>query len=214
MNHGVVMFARHDMPHAAIWQMAMGRGQFVAIYSSTSMEGSTDWSSARVPTTGAPLRFPPTPDLGGNYNDYARYEPAYDEQFCRMCDRCSGYGGHRTVVLPATASDQEAMRLLGKLDSLWGEIWAYYHERFYVIRRENLRKPKKSKYRLADLMKPIQLNDRWAYLLGFCRAGDDIVVFLSDSQSDVEGIFGSINTGRPIIRQADWLEHYGVIEKW
>src|SRR5947209_4846967 len=107
MNHGVVMFARNDIPHSCIWQMAMSRGQFVAIYTSRSVERATDgsisdlWASAFVPTTGEPLRFPPFPDLGGNYMDYARYEPPYDEQFSIMCRCCSAYNGYPTVVLMA-----------------------------------------------------------------------------------------------------------------
>ena len=66
MNHGVVMFQRRDMPESRIWKMAMGHGQFIAVYAARSTERSADgsasqvWSSALVPTTGGPMRYPPS----------------------------------------------------------------------------------------------------------------------------------------------------------
>jgi hypothetical protein len=89
------MFQRRDMPESRIWEMAMGRGQFIAIYTARRMEGTSDrlgcdlWSSALVPTTGEPLTFPPFADLAGHHTDYARYEPAYYDEFLKMCQQCS-----------------------------------------------------------------------------------------------------------------------------
>ena len=219
MNYGVVMFQRREMPESRIWEMAMGRGQFIAIYTARRMEGTGDssdsglWSSALVPTTGEPLTFPPLADLTGNLTEYARYEPAYDEQFLRMCQQCSG-SPTPTVVLPASARDEEAMRLLGELDSIQRDAWRYIYERFYVVPRHNLRMPQKSKIRLSDLMRPIRPRNGWAFFLGLYRSGDGVVVFLSDHESDVEGLFQPLDGDGPVMRQADWLHNYGVISKW
>ena len=105
------------------------------------------------------------------------------------------------------------MRLLGEFDSIQGDALRYMYERFYVVPRHNLRKPKKSRIRLSTLMMSIHPSDGWAYFLGFFQGGD-VVVFLSDDESDVEGLFEPTDAARPIIRQADWLHHHGVIEKW
>ena len=40
MNHGVVMFQRRGMPESRIREMAMGRGQFIAIYAARRTAGS------------------------------------------------------------------------------------------------------------------------------------------------------------------------------
>src|SRR3974377_1809764 len=95
MNHGVVMFGRRDMPESRIWQMAMGHGQFIAVYAPRSMESWADeptrhlWSSALVPPPARPLRVPPPPEPADLGTDYARYEPTYDDEFLRMCRGCS-----------------------------------------------------------------------------------------------------------------------------
>jgi hypothetical protein len=219
MNHGVVMFQRRDMPESRIWKMAMGRGQFIAVYAARSTERSADgsasrvWSSALVPTTGGPMRDPPSYEPPKHGADYARFEPAYDDEFLRMCQRCAGTP-YPALVLPATAGDEQAMRLLGELDSIQGDAWRYLYERFYVVPRHNLRMPEKSRIRLSTLMMSIDPSDGWAYFLGFCRSGDGVVVFLSDDESAIEGLFEPTDADRPIIRQADWLHHHGVIEKW
>ncbi len=216
MNHGVVMIQRRDIPESRIWEMAMGRGQFIAVYTARRTEGSGGrsggdlWSSALVTTTGEPLKSPAFADLAGNHTVYARYEPAYDDEFLTMCQRCSG---SPTIVLPANATDEEAMRLVGELDSIQGDAWRYLYERFYVVPRHNLRKPQKSETRLSNLMKPIHPRNGWAYFLGFFRR-DGVVVFLSDNESDVEGLFQRLDADGPVMRQADWLHKYGVIDKW
>ena len=116
---------------------------------------------------------------------------------------------------PATAGDEQAMRLLGEFDSILATTrCGTCTERLYVVPRHNLRKPKKSRIRLSTLMMSIHPSDGWAYFLGFFRSGDGVVVFLTDDESDVEGLFKSTDAGRPIIGQADWLHHHGVIEKW
>jgi hypothetical protein len=78
MNHGVVMFQRRDMPESRIWKMAMGHGQFIAVYAARSTARSADgaasqlWSSALVPTTGGPMRYPPSPEPAEHGTDHAR----------------------------------------------------------------------------------------------------------------------------------------------
>ncbi len=220
MNHGVVMFQGSERPESRIWEMAMGRGQFVALYTGRRMERSSDgspcepWSSALVPTSGEPPRFSRFPDLARNETEYARYEPAYDGEFLEMCHWCGRCSAVPTVVVPATARDAEVMRLLGEMASIQDGAWRYLYERFYVVPRHNLRRPERSKIRLSTLMMSIHPDGGWAYFLGFFRGGDGVVVFLSDDESDVEGLFESTDAGRPIIGQADWLHHHGVIEKW
>jgi hypothetical protein len=219
MNHGVVMFSHGDMPELRIWEMAMDRGEFVVIYATRWMgrlddgTGCEPWFSALVPTTGEPPRFSSCLSVAGDdeSTEYARYEPAYDGEFLEMCRRCLG-APWSSVVLPAIATDQEAMRLLGKLDSIQLQVWKYLYERFYVQRRHNLRNPKKSPIRLSNLMQPIDPRNGWAYFLGFFR--DSVVVFLSRRESDAEGLFEPTYAGRPLGRQADWLYLRGVIEKW
>jgi hypothetical protein len=218
MNHGVVMFRRSDTADSRIWQLAMGRGQFIAIYTGRRVDGAGGgsfdelWSSALVPTAGEPPRFTPFPDYPKYVIEYARYEPAYDSEFLEMCRRCSGTPWP-TVVLPATAGGEEAMRLLGALHAIQGGAWPYMEERFYVVRRRNLRRPEKSDIRLSSLMGSIHPRDGWAYFLGFFSR-DGVVVFLSDEASDVEGLFKPDDAGRPIRRKAEWLNLHGVIEKW
>jgi hypothetical protein len=211
------MFPREDMPESRIWEMAMGHGQFIAVYAARSMERSGDestsqlWSSALVPTTGTPLRYSSFPEPAAEGTDYARYEPAYDREFLRMCQQCVG-APHPTVVLPATATDEQGMRLLGELDSIRVRACEFLYERFFVIPRHNLRRPKKSAMRFSKLMMSIRLGDGWVYFLGFHK--DHVVVFLSQCESDVAGLFEPTDPASPLIRQADWLHHYGVIEKW
>jgi hypothetical protein len=106
------------------------------------------------------------------------------------------------------------MRLLRELDAIQGGAWPYLYERFYVVPRRNLRRPEKSGIRLSGLMGSIHPRVGWAYFLGSFRAGDGVVVFLSDGASDVEGLFAPIAGGHPIFRQADWLYHHGLIESW
>jgi hypothetical protein len=106
------------------------------------------------------------------------------------------------------------MRLLGELRSIQGGAWEDLHEKFYVVPRHNQRKPQKSQIRLAYLMGAIHPGDGWAYFLGFFRSGDGVVVFLSDNEADVEGLFEPIDAGRPMLRQADWLYIHGLIERW
>jgi hypothetical protein len=207
------------MLESRVWQMAMERGQFVAVYAPSSMERRADesarqlWSPALVPTTRRSPRYAPPPESVDHGTDYARFEPAYDDEFLRMCQQCSG-APYPTVILPATATDEQAMRLLDGLDSIRDRAWRYVYERFYVVPRHNLRNPEKSGIGLSTLMMPIDPRDGWAYILGFVRSGDDMAVFLSDDETDVECLFEPPEAGSPIIRQADWLYHYGVIEKW
>ena len=41
-----------------------------------------------------------------------------------------------------------------------------------------------------------------------------MVVFLSDNESDVEGLFQPLDADGLVMRKADWLHNYGVIDKW
>jgi hypothetical protein len=218
MNHGVVMFRREETD-LRIWEMAIGRGQSVAIYAERRLEQSADgserepWASALMPTAGEPLRFTPFPTRTDYVIEYARYEPAYDGEFLEMCRDCTGYSGSPAVALPTTASDEEAMRLLLEFDSIQVLAWPYIEENFYVVRRRNLRRPEMSGIRLSSLMGSIHPRDGWGYFLGFFRAGGGVVVFLSDHESDVDGLFEPTEADGPM-RKADWLYDRGVIERW
>jgi hypothetical protein len=220
MNHGIVMFSGNGELESRLWAMATGRSQFVALYTEKRMEQGADgfasdlWSKVFVRTIAEPLSPLQLPDRAGDHAEYARYEPAYDQQFLDMCRRCTGYSGAPTVVLPATAGDKEAMRLLVELQSTESGAWTYLHERFYIVPRQNLRRQEKSPIRMSHRMESIRLNGQWAYFLGFFRGGDGVVVFLSDRESDVEGLFQTTAENHPAKRQADWLYDLGVIEKW
>jgi hypothetical protein len=220
MNHGVVMFHREREPESRIWEMAMHRGQFLAVYTKKRMERAACgtavelWLNTLVPTRGGPPRCSRPGDLAADDDDYARYEPSYDEQFIRMCRSCSGYNGAPTVVLPATTTDEEAMRLRGELHSIEPEVMFYLYERFYVVPRRNLRRQERSRSTLAELLRSIHPIDGWAYFLGFFQAGDGVVVFLADDESAVGGLFEPTSGDRSISRRADWLHDHGVIERW
>ncbi len=214
MGHGLVMYQR-DTAASRLWAMMVEQGQFIAVYTERTVELRSDvsasqaWLSALVPTTGKPLHFPPTPDLGGNYTDYARYEPTGEGQFLQMCGSYRG----PTVVLPVSATDDEALRLLGEMDAIQIKAWPWLHERFYVVRREKLRTPEKSHVCLPDLMKSIALSTAWAYFLGFWHPKDNLAVFVSDNRTDVDSLSMGLGPGQPR-RKADWLASHGIIEKW
>jgi hypothetical protein len=235
MNHGVVMFQWRDVPESRIWDMAMSRGQFVAIYTCRSVEHrcSTEdlWRSTFVRPIAEPplswfcsdekLRLKLENDLQSAHprfrhptGEYGRYEPEYDEQFFKMCGHCSGYGASATAVLPSTASDADAMRLLGEIRSMWNDAWAYLHDRFCKPPLHDNRHRHKSHSTLSELIKPIHLREGWAYFLGFCHRPEGVAVFLCDDESDLEGLLKPAVSDEPPIRKADWLDHYGVIEKW
>ena len=220
MNHGVVMFHGEQEPEALIWEMAMHRGQFLAVYTKKRMESTACgaagelWLNTLVPTKGGPPRYPRPGGLADEDGDYARYEPSYDEQFLRMCRSCSGYNGAPTVVLPATTSDEGAMHLLSELHSIEPEAMLCLYERFYVVPRLNLRRRERSRLRLAELMGSIVPIDGWAYFLGFFQAGDGVVAFLAEDESVVGRLFGPTSDDRSISRRADWLHDHGIIEKW
>jgi hypothetical protein len=219
MNHGVVLFQGNGTPESRIWEIAMSRGEFIAVYTRKGVGWAGDgglselWSSAFVQAMDDSWTSPGGPNLAEHFTDYARYEPSYGDQFVRMCQGCTSYGAP-TVVLPASASDEEAMRLLNALHSIETSAWRRLHERFYVVPRQNLRRAKKTGIRLSDLVGTFKLNERWSYLLGFFRSGDDVVVFLSNDELDIAGLFDPASAGSPPIRQADWLYEYSVIEKW
>jgi hypothetical protein len=219
MNHGVVMYGRGDLPESCIWQMAMEHGYSVAVYAPRSTERMDDerewqlWSSARVPTTGTSLKFAGSRGGVDDGVEYARYEPTYDDEFLRICQRCSG-APCPTVVLPGNAKDEHAMRLLHELDSIRDGMWQCLHEEFYVEPRQNLRKPEKIGTKLSTLMMSIHPTDGWVYFLGFFRSCDGLVAFLSEEEADVKRLFEPARAGFCATRKADWLYHYGVVEKW
>ncbi len=191
MNHGVVIVG--DALDSRIWDMAMGRGQFVAVYTHKYLGDSHLWHSTFVPPTREPIRFPPTPDLDGHYCEYARYEPEYDGQFFQMCKSFR----HPTVVVPSVSGDEEAMRLLYLFDSV-----SELSERFFDQPHD---KRPKSERRLRDLLMPIRIRDGWAYFLEFIpRDEADMRVFLTDDP--IAGtLIEKVNADK---------YQYGVYEKW
>jgi hypothetical protein len=234
MNHGVVMFQKEKF-ETHLWEMAMSRGQFLAIYTGRWVEhrwpAEDLWNSTFVRSVGEPplswfcsdetLRMKIENDLQSTdprfrhpTGEYGRYEPEYDEQFFKMCGHCSGYGAEATAVLPSTASDADAMRLLGEIHSMWNDGWAYLHDRFCKPPLHDNRHPHKGHTKLSEVIMPVHVRDGWAYFLGFCHKPEGVVVFLSDDYPVIEGLLRPMVGDDPPMRKADWLDHYGVIEKW
>jgi hypothetical protein len=205
--------------------MAMNQGHFVAFYTNEGNSPAELWRPTFVRSIGEPplswfftdgafikelesdlqsakprFRHPTGEDW--------RYEPEYDEQFIGMCQFCR----ETSLAVPADSSDEEAMRILGQFQSIKGEIGVCFYERFYIIPRQNLRNPKRSRAKLSNLIKSIDVRDRWAYILPGLR--DRVGVFLSDNSSDVESLFEPMVAESPRMRTADWLENCGIIEKW
>jgi hypothetical protein len=236
VNHGFLMLSRgDDVPESCIWQLAMCRGQFVAIYTSRRVEQRSSpenpWRSTFARSVGEPpLSWfvldekhrrelendlqSANPRYRHPTGEYGRYEPEYDEQFLKMCSACMGYGADATAVVPSTASDEEAMRLLGEIKVMWMHGWVCLEDRLAKNPWYQKRDRQKPQGKLSDLIKPIHLRNGWAYFLGFFSKPAGVVVFLCDDYSATEGLVRSIVGENLPTRKTDWLDYYGVIERW
>jgi hypothetical protein len=200
MNHGIVCRLTEAVS-AYVWDLAMSRGQFVALY--TVKRSSDLWLSTVVRSIGEPVAFDPLglgqqPGFRHPTGEYARYEPEYDQQFVKMVEHCT-CNGDLTPVLPATVSDQEAVWLLGKMHSVKGQV----HEKFYD--QQPLDKRPTSERRLRDLFRPIRLSNGWAFCLGVFHYTTPIVLFLADNPADIEALSERVKEDRL---------YNGLFEEW
>src|SRR5579872_5049233 len=100
MNHGIVCI-RGETVTSKLWEMAMGRSQYVALYTTRFIGGGhawydsgvsgPSWNSAFMHSIGEPAVFDPRgfgqrPGFRHPTGEYARYEPAYDLQFRKMVE--------------------------------------------------------------------------------------------------------------------------------
>jgi len=167
MNRGVATYGNGLVQ--ATWDLGMTRGQLPVVYTPKYVGQSDLWHSTFVPTIGKPLRLCHVPVDCPDYklalqnerlcDDYSRYEPQYQEQFSKMCESVRLL----TLAISSVTGDDEAMRLLHLIDSLWQKL----------IDRILDNKRQKSQRRFGDLLMPIQLRDGWAFFLEFF---DDILV--------------------------------------
>jgi hypothetical protein len=203
----------------------MNAGQFVAFYTNIGNPQEELWRPTFIRSIGEPpLSWffsdearrkeiesdlqSASPRYRHPTGEHGRFEPEYGEQFLGKCHFCQ----ETSLAIPAVNSDEEALRILGRFHSIKDKLATYLLERFYIIPRKNLRNPKRSRVRISNLIKPIELCDHWAYFLGGFR--DRVGVFISRDYSDVERLLKSMVAKPPRMRAADWLGDCGVIEKW
>jgi hypothetical protein len=207
MNHGVVCF-RGDIVASTIWERAMGRSQFVAVYSTRMLEGhglgrdfGASWKLAFVHSVGEPAvldpgRFGQRPGFRHPTGEYARYEPGYDLQFCGMVEGCASE--LLSVAVPASVDDEEALRLLGEMALAEQELC----ERFWDQPHE---KRNKSERRLRDVVGLIALREEWTFFMIKFSLYTPASIFLSDSQADVDALAAAVITNG---------NREDVVEKW
>lgn len=190
MNHGLVCFEGDEIG-SRLWQTAMGRGEFPALYTrggpseDPSVYGRA-WRESFVPRPDGPLAF-------GGY-EYARYEPEYDQPFLAMCLRV--YNMFESIAVPAAAGDDEALAVLAAYNAVSPDV----HRRFFGDRKDR-RKP--AERRLRPLIEPIDVPVGWAYLLGFFYPRP-VTVFLSPDP-EVVRTFEAADPDRYYFR---------VVERW
>jgi hypothetical protein len=188
MNHGIVS-NRPGVVAASVWDRAMSRGQFVAIYTERFIEGVGDWNSTFVHSIGEPAVLDPEgfgkrPGFRHPTGEYARYEPSYDAQFCAIAEHCAGHS-FLSIALPTSVEDEETLRLLGEMYPamfrLRERYWDQPHEK--RARRER---------RLRDVIGFIALREEWTcFFSGFDRYTPCTIV-LSDNRSYIEAVTEAI----------------------
>jgi hypothetical protein len=203
MNHGIVCYCSDVIP-SLIWNKVMTQGVLAAIYTTRSMERFIGWESAFARSLGEPPELDPEgygtrPGYRHPAGEYARYEPMQERQFRRMYRDCE-WRADSTLILPATASDEEAMRLLGELHALMPELRMRLLGKMF-----DKRKRKRSECRLCDVIRPVRPGEGWACFLSCFKADAPAVVFLSDDLPDVESIYEAVNP--------DGFDYRGV-ERW
>lgn len=190
MNHGIVCW-EGDQIGLRLWNMAMAKGQFVAVYTSRGFtEGGPDrmrdWFESFVPRGGDPLMF-------GHY-EYARYEPGYDQPFLNMC--LNVFNKFGTVVVPSAATELDAVTTLTAYDAISPDVLM----RFFGGQKGQR---KRSERRLRGLIQPVPLLADWAYLLGFFYP-KPVTVFLAKDDADTH-LFETVNAD-------DY--YFKVLERW
>jgi hypothetical protein len=140
MSHGLVALERDNRPGVGVWQFAMARGEFIAVYAPRQMESfhkavGEVWRSTLVRALGE-VRVGPFTE------QYARYEPEYDEQFLDMYYTCAGTMG-------AAASDVTDDDAISVLDDF---------ERHAALDIGRDRKP-----RWAPSLRLVSIGARWWY---------------------------------------------------
>jgi hypothetical protein len=195
MNHGVVLGVGGDLIESRIWDLARRQGQSVAVYSSKYRCESALWRATYVPPAGEPPRFSVTSDPDGYYQEYARFEPGYDDQFIKLCRSTDRWP---TVVVPSITDDAEAMRLLSEANAVSPRVWEIWLDVLH-------KKPEKGGGRFRDLFRPIALRDGWAYFLNFLDPSLPENVFLGNDRDTVAALVEAANADR---------YHYTVFEHW
>ncbi len=188
MNHGIVCF-RADIVASTIWEMAMGRSQFVAVYTERMLErhrpghdSGASWNTAFVRSIGEPAVLDPEgfgqkPGFRHPTGEYARYEPACDVQFCAMVEH-SASCAFLSVAVPAPVGDEEAQRLLGEMYPAMFQL----HERYWDQPHEKRRRHER---RLRDVVGLIALHEEWAFVISSFDRYTPVAIVLSDNYSYV-----------------------------
>jgi hypothetical protein len=203
VNHGIVSFGGKIIA-SHIWEKAMSRGQFIAVYSSRLKEHSQNhWSEAFVRSLGEPSVLDPEgygqrEGSRSRYGEIARYEPAYDQQFLRIVEDCGSYHGNPTVIVPAVTTDEEALRQWVEMDSRSADLC----ERLFPYPGD---RKKRTERRLRDVIRVLDPAHGWSFFLAFFPSSiAGIVIFICDNSADVEVISQAVT--------AD--SHASLIERW
>jgi hypothetical protein len=177
--------------------MAMDRGQFVAVYTTTHVPGGGSygdgpaeiWELMFVRSIGEPAVLDPQgfgerPGFRHPTGEYARYEPNYDAQFCDMVARSTGRA-FLSLALPASVDDEEAQRLLGEMHPAMFRL----RERYWDQPHENRTRRKR---RLRDVIGLIALREEWAFFISSFDRYTPAAIFLSDSASDCDAVAAAV----------------------
>ncbi|HVC92085.1 MAG TPA: hypothetical protein VND64_00265 [Pirellulales bacterium] len=197
MNHGLVSY-RPEVVASSIWDRAMSRGQFVAIYTERLVEGGGDWNSAFVHSIGEPAVLDPEgfgerPGFRHPTGEYARY----NSQFCTMVEHSAKHA-FLSVAVPSSAEDEEALRLLGEMSPAMFRLRERYWEQPHEKRTRRER-------RLRDVIGLIALRDEWAFFISSFDRYTPAAIVLADSESDVNGVAEAVISGG---------NRANVVEKW
>src|ERR1043165_5001114 len=101
MFHGLIALEGWTTAGEGVWKLSQERGDRLVLYSHRTYLGSPEdvhwvaqeweqlmlWGSVGTP------RFREEDD-----KEYARYEPEWESQFCRMIARCLSENGHRAAL--------------------------------------------------------------------------------------------------------------------
>lgn len=199
MNHGIICLGG-EIVAATLWDMAMGCGRFVALYTARTFgdghhtdHSGAAWDSAFVHSIGEPEVLDPEgfgrrPGFRHPTGEYARYEPAYDAQFRKMVELSQDHA-FLSIAVPASVRDAEALRLLGEmypaLFRLRDRYWDRPHER----------RPRRER-RLRDVIGLIAVREEWAFFISSFDRYTPCAIVLSDSQSVIAALAEAVAAAR------------------